>query len=352
MTEQEQTTDLGSLDLPALTKVLTEAGFQKFRASQVYRWLHVQQAESVDEMTNLPKDLKAYLSPRLRHVRMVRRQISKIDGTQKFLFAMDDDCLVESVFMQYKFGNSVCVSSQVGCRMGCRFCASTLDGLERNLTPSEILGQIYAIHRITGEKISHVVVMGTGEPMDNYDNVLTFLHLLTNEDGMNLSQRNVTVSTCGIVPRIYDLAKEKLSINLAISLHATTDEKRRSIMPIANTYSIEEILKACETYFAATHRQLTFEYSLIAGVNDGEEDLRELARIAKRVDALVNLIPVNPVTERGYEAPDLTAVARFKQKLEKQGIHVSIRRVLGRDIDGACGQLRHRQMKNDTNVGN
>ena len=351
-TEAQREQDLGSMRLTELTDFLVKEGYPKFRASQVYHWLHVQQVSSAEEMTNLPKDLKAFLAPRIKSVRMVNRQISRIDGTQKFLFAMDDDCLIESVFMKYKFGNSVCVSSQVGCRMGCRFCASTLDGLERNLTPSEILGQIYAIHRITGEKISHVVVMGTGEPMDNYDNVVTFLHLLTDENGMNLSQRNVTVSTCGIVPRIYDLAKEKFQINLAISLHAVTDEKRRSIMPIANTYSIEEILKACETYFAATHRQLTFEYSLIAGVNDGAEDADRLARIAGRVNALVNLIPVNPVTERGYEAPNRTFVERFKKKKEKEGIHVSIRRVLGRDIDGACGQLRHREMNAGQKQGN
>ncbi len=344
--EQETKKDIKSLPLAALTKELTEAGFPKFRAAQLYRWMHVQLARSYDEMSNIPKNMKEYLAQHYTYsqVRLMNRQISKLDGTQKFLFAMPDNALVESVFMKYKFGNSVCVSSQVGCRMGCRFCASTLDGLERNLLPAEILEQIYEITRLTGEKISHVVVMGTGEPMDNYDNVVTFLRMLTDENGLNMSQRNVTVSTCGIVPRIYDLAKEDLSITLALSLHAPTDEKRREIMPIANQYTIAQLMDACASYFDKTGRRITFEYSLIAGVNDSAEEAMQLGALAKRVQAHINLIPVNPVTERGYTAPDMGAVEAFKLKLEKQGIHVSIRRVLGRDIDGACGQLRHREL--------
>ena len=342
----DQTTDIKSMNMEELTALMKEAGFPAFRASQLYRWMHVSLVRDYSEMTNIPKAMAEKFSREypLTKVRLIDRQISKLDGTEKYLFAMGDDSLVESVFMRYKFGNSVCVSSQVGCRMGCRFCASTLDGLYRSLAPSEMLEQIYEISRITGERVSHVVVMGTGEPLDNYDNLVRFLRLLTDENGLNLSQRNVTVSTCGIVPRIYDLAKEKLSITLALSLHAVTDEKRREIMPIANQYSISELMEAAGHYFDMTGRQVTFEYSLIRDVNDSEEDARMLAALAGPLKAHVNLIPVNPVKERGYRQTKDSGVRAFEKKLEKSGINVSIRRVLGRDIDGACGQLRHRHL--------
>lgn len=339
--------DLKSLTLEELKEELKEGGFPAYRAGQLYRWLHVQLAEDPEEMTNLPAKLKQYLSENytITRLQVADRQVSRLDGTQKFLFQLPDGETIESVFMKYKFGNSVCVSSQVGCRMGCRFCASTLDGLRRNLLPGEILEEIYTIHRLTGEKISHVVVMGTGEPLDNYENLLKFLRMLTDENGQNLSMRNVTVSTCGMVPRIYDLAREKLSITLALSLHATTDERRREIMPIANTYTISECMAACRYYFEETGRRVTFEYSLIKGVNDSLRDAKELAALAGSISAHINLIPVNPVRERDYEQPDLSAVQAFRAKLEKHGINVSIRRVLGRDIDGACGQLRHRHIE-------
>ena len=339
--------DLKSLTLEELKEELKEGGFPAYRAGQLYRWLHVQLAEDPEEMTNLPAKLKQFLSENytITRLQVADRQISRLDGTQKFLFQLPDGETIESVFMKYKFGNSVCVSSQVGCRMGCRFCASTLDGLRRNLLPGEILEEIYTIHRLTGEKISHVVVMGTGEPLYNYENLLKFLRMLTDENGQNLSMRNVTVSTCGIVPRIYDLAREKLSITLALSLHATTDERRREIMPIANTYTISECMAACRYYFEETGRRVTFEYSLIKGVNDSLRDAKELAALAGSISAHINLIPVNPVRERDYEQPDLSAVQAFRAKLEKHGINVSIRRVLGRDIDGACGQLRHRHIE-------
>lgn len=339
--------DLKSLTLEELKEELKEGGFPAYRAGQLYRWLHVQLAEDPEEMTNLPAKLKQFLSENytITRLQVADRQISRLDGTQKFLFQLPDGETIESVFMKYKFGNSVCVSSQVGCRMGCRFCASTLDGLRRNLLPGEILEEIYTIHRLTGEKISHVVVMGTGEPLDNYENLLKFLRMLTDENGQNLSMRNVTVSTCGMVPRIYDLAREKLSITLALSLHATTDERRREIMPIANTYTISECMAACRYYFEETGRRVTFEYSLIKGVNDSLHDAKELAALAGSISAHINLIPVNPVRERDYEQPDLSAVQAFRAKLEKHGINVSIRRVLGRDIDGACGQLRHRHIE-------
>lgn len=339
--------DLKSFTLEEFKEELKEGGFPAYRAGQLYRWLHVQLAEDPEEMTNLPAKLKQFLSENytITRLQVADRQISRLDGTQKFLFQLPDGETIESVFMKYKFGNSVCVSSQVGCRMGCRFCASTLDGLRRNLLPGEILEEIYTIHRLTGEKISHVVVMGTGEPLDNYENLLKFLRMLTDENGQNLSMRNVTVSTCGIVPRIYDLAREKLSITLALSLHATTDERRREIMPIANTYTISECMAACRYYFEETGRRVTFEYSLIKGVNDSLRDAKELAALAGSISAHINLIPVNPVRERDYEQPDLSAVQAFRAKLEKHGINVSIRRVLGRDIDGACGQLRHRHIE-------
>lgn len=229
--------------------------------------------------------------------------------------------------------------------MGCRFCASTLDGLERNLLPSEMLDQIYAITRLTGERVSNVVVMGTGEPMDNYDNVVRFLRLLCDENGLHISQRNVTVSTCGLVPRMRQLADEKFQITLALSLHATTDEKRKALMPIANRYSIKELMEACNYYFEQTGRRITFEYSLVGGVNDTDEDARELIALAKPLCCHVNLIPVNPIKERDYVQSDLAHIQHFKNKLEKNKIQVTIRREMGRDIDGACGQLRRRHIQ-------
>ncbi len=229
--------------------------------------------------------------------------------------------------------------------MGCKFCASTLDGVERSLLPSEMLDQIYSIARITGEKISRVVVMGSGEPLDNYDNLLRFIHLLSDENGMNMGQRNITVSTCGIVPNIYKLAEEKLSINLALSLHASNNEKRKQLMPIANRYEIHEVLDACKAYFDKTGRQLTFEYSLVSGVNDTDEDAAELSELLSGINAVVNLIPVNPIKERDFKPTDRSGAQAFKNKLEKSRINVTIRREMGRDIDGACGQLRRRHLE-------
>ena len=276
---------------------------------------------------------------------MVDEQISAIDGTRKYLFRLSDGNVIESVLMRYKHGNSVCISSQVGCKMGCRFCASTIGGWTRNLLPSEMLDQIYRIQSITGERVSNVVVMGTGEPMDNYDNIVRFVHLLSDEGGLNISQRNITVSTCGIVPKIYELAKEKLQITLALSLHAPNDEKRRELMPVAQRYSMDEVLDACRNYFQETSRRITFEYSLVAGVNDSDEDARELSSRIHDINCHVNLIPVNPIKERSYRRSTHLAVENFKIKLEKCGINVTIRREMGSDIDGACGQLRKSYME-------
>ena len=334
--------DIKSFSFDELNNEIVSMGEKAFRAKQIYDWLHVKLVRSFDEMTNLSNDLRGRLKENytLTTLEIVKVQESKIDGTRKYLFKLPDGNLIESVWMIYKHGNSVCVSSQVGCRMGCKFCASTIDGLERNLRSSEILDQIYAITLDTKERVSNVVVMGSGEPMDNYDNTVKFVKMLSDEHGLNISQRNITVSTCGLVPKIYELADEDLSITLAISLHATTDEKRRSLMPIANKYSIREIKEACLHYFEKTGRRLTFEYSLVGGVNDTDEDAEELADILREVNGHVNLIPVNPIKERDYVSSTDKRVAAFKNKLEKKQINVTIRREMGRDIDGACGQLR------------
>ena len=334
--------EIKSLSLVQLKNTMTEMGEKAFRAKQIYEWLHQKQAESFDEMSNLSTSLREKLKERcvFTTLKMLEVQTSKIDGTQKYLFALPDGNVVESVLMKYKHGNSVCISSQVGCKMGCRFCASTIGGWTRNLLPSEMLEQIYRIQKLSGERVSNVVVMGTGEPLDNYDNLLQFIRLLTDENGLHISQRNVTVSTCGIVPKMYELAEENLQITLAISLHASNQEKRAELMPIANKYSIEEVLEACRNYFEKTGRRLTFEYSLVGGKNDTKEDAEELARLIKGLNCHVNLIPVNPIKERDYVQSDKKVIENFKNKLEKYQINVTIRREMGRDIDGACGQLR------------
>ena len=339
--------DIKSMTLPLLQEELMAAGEKAFRAKQLYQWMHVKLARGFEEMTNLSKELRekcreTYVYTCLEPIRI---QESAIDGTRKYLFRLSDGNLVESVLMKYHHGNSVCISSQVGCRMGCRFCASTLDGLERNLLPSEMLDQIYAIQLDTGERVSNVVVMGTGEPLDNYDNLLVFLRLLTDENGLHISQRNVTVSTCGLVPQIEQLAEEKLQITLALSLHATTDEKRRNLMPIADRYSIRELMEACRYYFERTGRRITFEYSLVGGVNDTDRDAEELSALARPLGCHVNLIPVNPIKERNFVRSEDARIHAFQNMLEKYGNNVTIRREMGRDIDGACGQLRRRTMQ-------
>ncbi len=339
------------VDIKSLTKAELEDEFalkdlKKFRAVQVYDWMHVKLARSFDEMTNLSKDLRARLNEEYDYtsLKIERVKESAIDGTAKFLFELSDGNFVESVFMRYKHGNSVCISSQVGCRMGCRFCASTLDGLVRSLKPSEMLDQIYAISHHMGERISNIVVMGMGEPLDNFDNLLKFIELITNRDGLNISARNITVSTCGLVEKIRELADKKLAITLALSLHAASDEQRRKLMPVANRYSIEELMQACSYYFETTGRRISFEYSLVSGVNDTIEDAVRLSVLAKRVSAHINLIPVNPIKERDYRRGSRDEILAFKNKLEKNGINVTIRREMGQDIDGACGQLRRRKL--------
>ncbi len=339
--------DIRSLQYDELINWCEQIGEKKFRAAQIYDWLHVKMVDSFDEMTNLSKNLRQKLNDNCECIslKMIDVQISKIDGTRKYLFELPDNNVIESVWMKYKHGNSVCISSQVGCRMGCRFCASTLDGLVRGLKPSEMLEQIYQIQKHTGERVSNVVVMGTGEPFDNYDNLIKFIKMLTDEHGLHISQRNLTVSTCGIVPNIKRFADEEFSVTLALSLHASNNEKRKSLMPVANKYNLDEILEACDYFYDKTGRRVTFEYSLVGGVNDTDQDAKELISMLKGKNCHINLIPVNPIKEREYVQSDKKVIENFKNKLEKSGINVTIRREMGRDIDGACGQLRKRYMQ-------
>lgn len=341
--------DLKSMTLSELTDYVTQKGYPRFRAKQIYEWCHVKLVRDVEEMKNIPRDIREWIKNEFVSLEVVERLESKTDGTNKFVFRLFDGNVIESVFMPYKHGNSVCISSQAGCRMGCLFCASTLTGLERNLAPSEMLDQIYAISRITGERVSNVVVMGTGEPLDNYDNLCRFLTLLTDENGLHISQRNVTVSSCGLVPEIYRLADEGFAITFALSLHASNDEKRKALMPVANRYHIAEVLDACRYYFNKTGRRITFEYSLVAGKNDGVEDAEELSALLKGFPCHVNLIPVNPIKERAFKRANQNSVQRFKGMLEKNAMNVTVRRGMGKDIDAACGQLRKAYMESSKN---
>ena len=336
--------DLKELSIEALTDEILSLGEAKYRARQVYEWLHINMARSTDDMSNIPKSLRSRLDEEyeLTFLKTERKQESRLDGTKKYLFRLADDNLIEAVFMKYEHGNSLCISSQAGCRMGCRFCASGLLGLSRNLTAAEMLDEVYAATCDTGERISNVVVMGTGEPLDNLNNLLMFIELVSRADGYNMSKRNITVSTCGLVPEIYELAKHRLPVTLALSLHAADDEKRKRLMPIANKYSIDELMEALIYYFDKTGRRVSLEYALIAGENDSKEDAERLTALAKRGSFHINLIPVNPVTENNYRTPPRAAVAAFKNRLMKNGVNVTVRRTLGADIDGACGQLRNK----------
>ena len=335
--------DIRSMEMAELTEWTISNGQPKFRADQLYSWMHEKCVSSFDEMSNIPKALKEILNEKctLRALTIRQVQTSKIDGTKKYLFELEDGNLVESVMMRYKHGNSVCVSSQVGCAMGCSFCASTIGGLVRNLNASEILGQVYEIQKDIGERVSNIVIMGMGEPMTNYKNVMAFVRILSGEKALHISQRNITISTCGIVPGILALGKESLKVTLALSLHAPNDDIRRSIMPVAKSYSMDQVLDACNQYFENTGRRVTFEYCLIDGVNDLPQHARELASRLKGMNAHVNLIPVNPTPENNYGQAKEKDINTFKAILEKAGIAVTRRREMGRDISGACGQLRH-----------
>lgn len=341
-------TDLKSMDIHELEEFVVSLGEKKFRSRQLYEWIHIKLAKDFEEMSNLPKAFKEQLKniSFITDLTVLDKLESKGLETTKFLFGLSDGRVLESVLMKYHHGNSVCISSQVGCKMGCKFCASTIGGFERNLTPAEMLDQIYQIQRISGERVSNVVVMGTGEPLDNYDNLLKFIRILTDENGLNISQRNITVSTCGLTKKIKELADEKLQITLALSLHAPNDLVRRELMPVAATFTYDTVIEACKYYYEATGRRITFEYSLVEGVNDHESHARELAGRIKGMNCHVNLIPVNPIKERDYRQSGVKNIQNFKNILEKYGINVTIRREMGTDINAACGQLRKSHMEN------
>ena len=342
--------DIKSMNIKELEDLLKELGEPKFRAKQIFDWLHAKQVDSFEEMTNLSKGLREKLAETasINGVEMVRKLVSQIDGTRKYLFALSDGAIIESVLMKYEHGNTVCISTQVGCRMGCKFCASTLDGVERGLTAGEMLSQIYAIQKDCGERVHGTVLMGSGEPLDNYDNVVKFLRLINDPKGQNMGQRHITLSTCGLVDKIYDLAEEDLQITLAVSLHAPNDDIRTQTMPIAKVYSMEKLLQACRDYADKTKRRITFEYALIHGVNDGDEHAWELVKKLRDMLCHVNLIPVNDVKERNYVKSTAERVKRFAGILNENGVETTVRRKLGSDIDAACGQLRRSHMKEQT----
>ena len=336
--------------LEELQNCMKENGESAFRAKQVFSWIY-KDVWNFGDMKNLPKSLKEKLDDNfyIGVPKVEELYESKIDGTKKMLLAFNDGNLIESVIMKYKHGNSICISTQVGCRMGCKFCASTLNGRVRNLTAGEILAQILVGQNLIGERISNVVLMGSGEPLDNYYNVLKFLELVNAEYGLNIGQRHITLSTCGIVPNIYDLADRELSITLAISLHAFSDEKRRAIMPIANKYSIKEILDACRYYIEKTNRRITFEYSLVKDVNDSEEDAKALGGLLKGLLCHVNLIPVNEIKENSFKRSSEKTISIFENTLKKLGLEVTVRREMGSDINAACGQLRRSYIEKQNN---
>lgn len=338
--------DIKSMELKEVEDFLISLGEKKYRAKQVYEWLHVKLAGKIDEMSNIPKSLKEKLEENcyIENLNVLDKLESNTGETSKFLFGLSDNRVLESVLMKYHHGNSVCISSQVGCKMGCNFCASTIGGFERNLTSSEMLDQIYQIQKISGERVSNVVVMGTGEPLDNYNNLIKFIRILTDENGLNISQRNITVSTCGLTGKMKSLAEEKLQITLALSLHAPNDVVRKELMPIAATFDYDSVIEACKYYYEKTGRRITFEYSLVEGVNDLSEYAKELAGRIKGMNCHVNLIPVNPIKERNYKQSEAKNIQNFKNILEKYGINVTIRREMGTDINAACGQLRKSYM--------
>ncbi len=338
--------DLLSLHADEVAALVADMGVPAFRAKQLRSW--VVKGVPVEEMSNLPRDFRQKLIDRGCHVtlpRIARKLVSAIDGTVKYLFALRDGQLIESVVMKYKHGNTICVSSQAGCRMGCRFCASTLRGLTRNLEASEILGQVMAAQADMGERISNIVMMGIGEPLDNYDNVIRFLRLVNAEDGLNIGSRHISLSTCGVVDGIRKLQKEELPITLSISLHNIDTEERKALMPITKKWSVEELLAACRDYFSETGRRISFEYTLIAGENDSVSQADALAKgLKKQLGAMpihVNLIPLNDVSERSYKKSGADAVAAFQKTLLDRGVNATVRRKLGPDINASCGQLRY-----------
>lgn len=334
--------DLKSYTYQQMEKLTAEMGLPRFRAGQIFGWLHEKRVSDFDEMTNLPAALRSQLAEKfyINAIRVKKRLVSSIDGTVKYLYELRDANCVESVLMHYHHGNTLCISSQVGCRMGCRFCASTIGGRVRDLTASEMLDEVYMAQADSGERVDGVVMMGIGEPLDNFDNVMAFLEILSDPRGLNLGLRHVSLSTCGLVDRIYALAERRLQLTLSVSLHAPNDAIRSRSMPVNARYNVDTLLRACRDYFAATGRRISFEYALIAGENDAPEHAAELAARLRGMGAHVNLIPVNPVAETGYRRGDRAAIERFQNELRLRGVNATIRRELGADISAACGQLR------------
>ncbi len=334
--------DISSMDIDEITEFVQKIGEPKFRAKQIYTWLNDKQVKIFDEMTNLSVALREKLKETafITEVSALHRLTSQKDGTNKFLLKLGDKNCIEAVWMEYKHGASLCISTQVGCRQGCMFCASTLGGLVRSLTAGEMLGEIYEVQRQMGKRISSLVLMGIGEPLDNFDNVMKFLGILSSKEGQNLSLRHVSLSTCGIVPNIYKLAELKTGLTLSVSLHAANNEKRSKLMPVNRRYSIDELMTACKDYFKITGRRISYEYALILGENDNKESADELYNLLKGQNCHINLIPVNPVKERGTKRGTKEDIQKFVKYLENKGMNVTVRRELGSDINAACGQLR------------
>lgn len=334
--------DIKSMTIPELEGLLAGLGEPKFRAKQLFSWLHQKRAADFDEMKNLPASLRAALKEKASLTRFVteRKLVSQLDGTVKYLQRLEDGEYLETVLMRYEHGNSVCISTQVGCRMGCSFCASTKAGFVRHLTPAEMLEQVYAVGRDTGERVDSIVLMGIGEPLDNYENVLRFLTLVASPEGLNLSHRHISLSTCGLADRIHELAALRLQLTLSVSLHAVDDGVRSRIMPVNRRWPISELLSACDNYTGQTHRRISYEYALIDGVNDTPAEAEALAKLLRGKLCHVNLIPVNYVAEAGFGKSPRRRVLAFQQALARRGITATIRRTLGADISAACGQLR------------
>ena len=342
--------DLKSLTLEELTSFIGQIGEKKFRAKQLFCWIY-RGVRSIDEMTDISKALREKLKEScfIESIEIEKKLVSKLDGTMKYLFRLSDGNLIESVFMRYKHGNTVCVSSQVGCRMGCRFCASTLGGLVRNLTAGEIIDQVMRVQEDAGEPVSNIVMMGIGEPFDNYENVLRFLKNVNHPDGLHIGYRHISVSTCGLVDRIYDFAREGLPVTLSISLHAPFDELRSEIMPVNRKFSLKVLIPALQDYLAATARRISIEYTMIRGKNDTKQCADELIRLFGGMLCHVNLIPVNNVAERSFQKSDSAAIRQFVEYLTKHGLNATVRRELGSDINAACGQLRKSTIEQEEN---
>lgn len=334
---------LKNLTEEEMKEFIISIGEKKFRAKQIFSWIY-KNVRDFDEMKNIPKSLRDKLREKsiIGNIDIDLRLDSKIDKTKKYLFLLNDGNIIETVAMEYEDRITVCVSNQVGCRMGCRFCASTIDGLERNLEAWEILDQIMKVQEDLGKRVSNIVMMGSGEPLDNFENTKRFLKLVNEESGLNIGYRHITLSTCGLVDKMMDLADLELPINIAISLHSPFDDERQKIMPVANKYSIEEIINACNYYISKTNRRVTFEYSLIKDTNDSEKEAKRLVELLRGMLCHVNLIPINPIEERDFEKPDMEYINRFKNYLDKKNIPVTIRNSMGSDISGACGQLRRK----------